>query len=915
MSVYHANATDTSTTMTDCTFTNASADRFGGAVSVWYNAHATDTSATMTDCTFTNASAGYDGGAVSVYYHADATDTSATVTGCAFTNTRAEFGGAVSAVYEAHATNTSVSMTGCAVTRVAAGSGNAALELLFGGETYDPKLRITDSNFTHCSCTAVYVIVLGAVENIDFMVDGITTFVGNGGLAAGSGGAIKILGARGEGAFGRYAGLGNFIGGRISIRDATFLNNTANRGGALFVSNPIANTTLRSLNVVLQSAEFQGNRAQQTGGAVFLSGVDAVVNRTLFVNNSAESGGALMVRGNGDVTVSGSNFDHTNTAFQRGSAIFANNNGDFSFEDDTRIHAPLNDDATVTTTVVELEGVASRLDINGSNGLVECPDGSQFQNDTQPIKDITVVYDCGDGCSPKSHTTTSFNILIRCAACSPQTYSLANSSNALSITCRRCPEHAQCFGGANVVAAEEHWMVHSENGDELELLECSRCRGCVDGTTKYAHCTGRMFRNYCHEHRVQTPENVLCGQCEDGFVEIGEDCVECSDVQWGVIAGTVAFYIIYVVWILWLASSDVSRGLVKILVYFIQVLGLILGPMSWWAPALSFANFEFIRHFCFGPLTKIQRLWYGLVSPLGYFIILFVIWLGLRYKASRRQRRRRQWVAGTVIGDESDVSLISLTEEESLSSEQDTDPPSNRFYRALYYLALFSYETWSHQALQLLNCEDVGQHRVLTENPDVSCHSTDYHHLKTTAIVIVILFVIGFPMVLYLFLRRHHHRGVLHTETFRSKHGIAYEHYHVYWWQIEELVRRVCLIVLHVVAFDDEELRSWLLGCGCAVILILHLWYKPFHRTVTGVDGNKLETLSLSMLMFAAFTNAVFVAGESENDIVVSEEGGFMHWSLLFTFAVLVITASWEALGSLFCKKMYAERQITSPHE
>ena len=78
-----------------------------------------------------------------------------------------------------------------------------------------------------------------------------------------------------------------------------------------------------------------------------------------------------------------------------------------------------------------------------------------------------------------------------------------------------------------------------------------------------------------------------------------------------------------------------------------------------------------------------------------------------------------------------------------------------RFLRAFEFLMLFSYETLTEQALQLINCIGIGScGRVLAEYPDVSCSSSDYNPLKGIAILILVYAVL-FPALLWLGLYRH----------------------------------------------------------------------------------------------------------------------------------------------------------------
>lgn len=130
---------------------------------------------------------------------------------------------------------------------------------------------------------------------------------------------------------------------------------------------------------------------------------------------------------------------------------------------------------------------------------------------------------------------------------------------------------------------------------KVAMLECARCEGRVaaPGNTlgqAAAHavrreCREAQTRDWCGKNRVQptalTP-NLLCRACiRNGthtFVEFGEDCVECSKVRPRNIRLVLVGVFVCVLWLSWMASANVSQPLFKIVVYFMQVLGLVLGP-------------------------------------------------------------------------------------------------------------------------------------------------------------------------------------------------------------------------------------------------------------------------------------------------------------------------------------------------
>lgn len=78
-----------------------------------------------------------------------------------------------------------------------------------------------------------------------------------------------------------------------------------------------------------------------------------------------------------------------------------------------------------------------------------------------------------------------------------------------------------------------------------------------------------------------------------------------------------------------------------------------------------------------------------------------------------------------------------------------------RFLRALQLLMIFSYESLVEQALQLVNCVGVGAcGRVLAQYPEVSCpDNPDYIPLLVVA-VLILIWAILFPVVLFFYLRK-----------------------------------------------------------------------------------------------------------------------------------------------------------------
>ena len=124
-----------------------------------------------------------------------------------------------------------------------------------------------------------------------------------------------------------------------------------------------------------------------------------------------------------------------------------------------------------------------------------------------------------------------------------------------------------------------------------------------------------------------------------------------------------------------------------------------------------------------------------------------------------------------------------------------------RFVRALEMLLLFSYQTLTDQALQLVNCMSAGGcGTVLAEYPNIDCYSTKgYKPLKAVAIVLL-LFAGLFPLLLLYKLfeiyngKRKIKKGGNDDNgnndkdeaVIDAKYGVFYDQYRprFFWWEV-----------------------------------------------------------------------------------------------------------------------------------
>ena len=137
-----------------------------------------------------------------------------------------------------------------------------------------------------------------------------------------------------------------------------------------------------------------------------------------------------------------------------------------------------------------------------------------------------------------------------------------------------------------------------------------------------------------------------------------------------------------------------------------------------------------------------------------------------------------------------------------------------RFLRAFQCLLMFSYETLTEQALQLVNCISVGScGRVLAEYPDITCPDNVHYIPLLLVAVLILVYAAAFPIGLFVTLRKQSastlQRGQIDASTVTdhgsehnqssgaschrdvaltaAKFGVFYDHFksQFWWWEIQ----------------------------------------------------------------------------------------------------------------------------------
>ena len=303
----------------------------------------------------------------------------------------------------------------------------------------------------------------------------------------------------------------------------------------------------------------------------------------------------------------------------------------------------------------------------------------------------------------------------------------------------------------------------------------------------------------------------------------------------------------------------------------------------------------------------------------GLWLVVFVIhWLrkikhGVNLQGRNRVASYRMSLMAHLVDTNNATATDDIDDDNTGASSSSSSSPSStsstlkmlcrrfRFLRAFEFLLLFSYETLVEQALQLVNCIGVGScGRVLAEFPDVACPNNSKYISLLVVATLLLIYAVAFPVGLFVFLRKlnlsdkdssgssaeqlpklRHTTEQRSRELAQAKFGVFFDHFkpQFWWWEIvvscidlnvsdnfpnsntlatlQVLARRVLTLVVYVSQFTLVTERAYGILVVSLIIMALHFGTYPFKE----LSDNILESISLTMLVYAAGTKAVFPNG------------------------------------------------------
>eukprot|EP00004_Rigifila_ramosa_P013166 TRINITY_DN289_c0_g1_i4.p1 TRINITY_DN289_c0_g1~~TRINITY_DN289_c0_g1_i4.p1 ORF type:complete len:4683 (+),score=945.47 TRINITY_DN289_c0_g1_i4:1543-14049(+) len=438
-------------------------------------------------------------------------------------------------------------------------------------------------------------------------------------------------------------------------------------------------------------------------------------------------------------------------------------------------------------------------------------------------------------------------------------YYLTTSTNNTA-TCADCPAGAECYAGGTVTdiaPTNGNWRPSAFSAQTYQCPNPAACRGGVNSTCAVGY-TG-----------------PLCGVCADGYGSLGNTCQPCQNSGANVFLLLLTILMV-LLFVGFLGDKRVDRAtaagprkrkgqstiLTKILVNFLQIFAFTGGFRLDWPVAVSnlFAGSEMMTFSisivtvdCSIRLDYFQRFTFYVLLPI--FALLVPIPILATYYAFRVYRVRMGGYGEMPTRNE----LV------------------NRYWTLLIVTLTLAHPGVTKQALQFFNCVKVGDSNYLIADLSVSCDTDRYNRWVAGAIVFLVIYCFGGPILL--FFKVYRNLDKMDDPFIWARYSYLIDGYkrEKFYWELVIMLRKMFIVGVSVFLryhpSNQVFAGLWLI----VVSLVMHVHHRPFENDLP----TRLEMLALSVLFYILMAGSLFSTDDINADF---------HRFLVVTIFILVIS-------------------------
>ena len=536
---------------------------------------------------------------------------------------------------------------------------------------------------------------------------------------------------------------------------------------------------------------------------------------------------------------------------------------------------------------------------------IECPLGSTLKDSNYSYFYFFTAKDCE---IPKL-LLTSF--VYSCARCESNMYSIL----PMAKQCLPCPPGANCSFD-NIGARPDFWGYPvTSNPGHVEFARCPVGYCCPHKNFSCPYQNDTYMSSGCQGNR----EGILCGRCRNGYTEtlFSPECRSvhhCHDGYWFwpvafLISLAFAVYLVQKpsIWsmvmkkVLWFKqesqvlenTSDTSKGggYIKIVFYFYQMANLLM---------IDDSPISLLKSYVLGPVIglfnfEIFNSHKGLICPVVGLTVLNKTMLHFCQVPAVLVCILLVYLAHAVVNKTKKRNPVFAS--------------ADRYLGALVETLLLGYSTLANTTMKMLDCVEIESSYRFFYDGNIGCGLENWWQSLCVLLVVglvipfalVLLFgtklmvkgsvssvnflfacILPLPFLVYWLICRDRIRkkvscdlresnnpgsnGTLAPPVNRScvlnvlvgpfREPSREEGSGTIYWEGVLIFRRLSLIVLRI--FINDPLRRMMyMTVACSIILVHHVWAKPFKDSKVNV----VETLSLTALVIIAVNNLGQAAG------------------------------------------------------
>ena len=466
-----------------------------------------------------------------------------------------------------------------------------------------------------------------------------------------------------------------------------------------------------------------------------------------------------------------------------------------------------------------------------------------------PLRRSVTIPLCDEGFEPDAEARS-------CRRCAKSYYSPGGME-----LCLPCPlQGAECTSGALSLlpgffpANVDLWLSPAARlTDDTMLYPCWTEEACT--TTNLSRGSLPCSEGYT---------GPLCGVCDQGKVRSGNSCVACwptwASVLTLLLAITVVVAFLAYVAVFQTHKSAVSHGkvILRMVLSYTQMLSA-LGIFAARATeafrsamgitdAIGTSAFHLVPFQCLFPMSFYTS--FGLTIALPFIMAPASVAVAACVFAMRAFAPKPTHKPSTT------------PHKQYFKEQMVTYIKSKSYMGAVLFVLYVLYNSVVYTTSSMLKCrpEVVNGDRMLEADLSVVCYTASHITGIVTAVLVSLLYNLGFPLFILWILRRH--RKELHTPRISSRFGFLYQGYSmsrgVYWWEAVVMVRKLAIIMAG--SLIDDPWYQIICGISILVVsLVLQVKLAPHDRSLF----NRLEAAILSVLCLTQLISLVYLRAET----------------------------------------------------